>query len=86
MGYCPYKCIFCGYIEDNGWNGTIIDDDVASQLTGLPLSHWRRARRTEEECNDDVTLSVCDDCLSTIKCTVKPIKKKKKKKEKKEKN
>lgn len=66
MGYCPYLCIFCGDIEDNGWNGWGIYEDRASKLTGLPETYFKKV--TEKE----ISLDVCDSCLMTCKCTIDP--------------
>jgi len=53
MGYCPYKCIFCKQVEDNGWGAT----SLAWTLLSL------RPDELKTELDDGETLDVCTDCV-----------------------
>jgi hypothetical protein len=61
MGYCPYLCIFCKDIQDNGWDNGSFSCKKASKLTGTSINYFKDRVRDE-----DLSLSVCDDCLSLI--------------------
>ena len=67
MGYCPYVCIFCRDVEDNGWNGCCFDAEKAADLTGDDIEDFEGY----DKC--DYTLDVCDDCLRKIPLAPKSV-------------
>ena len=55
MGYCPYMCIFCNQVEDNGWGNRTFGDSEILRLIGRDI-----------DCDDDrMTFSHCESssCL-----------------------
>lgn len=63
MGYCPYLCICCGVVVDNGWGNKSYGLDEA-----LELSSSMKYYVEKYESDDRNTLSHCDDgsCLRKL--------------------
>lgn len=62
MGYCPYMCVYCGDIEDNGWDNTQYCTMVISQ-------HYyeckiKNLNEIRDECNS--SYDVCNTCFHNL--------------------
>jgi NADH:ubiquinone oxidoreductase subunit F (NADH-binding) len=65
MGYCPYMCVFCGEIEDNGWY--LVGDKHLHEL----LDNHRKLSKffKDEECGQDV----CVFCIRKYKIQLRRL-------------
>lgn len=61
MGYCPYYCIKCKTINDNGWRNETYTPEEAGRLTGGVSDNWKF--RMILKSNDNMTLSICASCV-----------------------
>ena len=61
MGYCPYMCIVCGTVEDNGWNNRSICKAMIENKECVITDLSKR----QYDDDDIITYDVCDDCLKT---------------------
>ena len=59
MGYCPYYCIKCKCIVDNGWDNTTYSAQRASEITGKSIETFINVLDSD----DRITLSICNFCV-----------------------
>lgn len=64
MGYCPYICVFCKKVKDNGWLCPNFLDDVLAELLTAE-------QRLELEAQSELSFprlkyDVCGECLKHI--------------------
>lgn len=63
MGYCPYICILCRDIEDNGWSNL----DLFSNLDRILEDKGYKIHNKKETYEGyPLTNDVCDSCLRKI--------------------
>ena len=55
MGYCPYQCMLCGQVEDNGWGGTWQGLNWLLRVKGYEF--------VDPDEDGAVAPDFCDDCL-----------------------
>ncbi len=64
MGYCPYMCVFCGDIQDNGWY--VIGDWYLPNL----LSQYTKSKGfKDKDCGQDI----CIDCIRKYKIQLQKL-------------
>lgn len=90
MGYCPYFCICCGTIVDNGWGSCDVPYhrrvDITTRRIGkknCKYLNYKKYDRIYYEINDPyhpATEDVCNECFIKDK----PIKQKRSKEERRE--
>ena len=62
MGYCPYQCMLCGCVEDNGWGGTWQGLNWLLEEKGYKFVELNSL----DEDGYGVAPDFCDDCLGKI--------------------
>jgi len=64
MGFCPYYCVFCGTVEDNGWGFSSYN---LSEVQKKNKKCWTRNDYGSHYDNYGLTPDICLECVMTIK-------------------
>lgn len=71
MGYCPYECVVCGDIEDNGWTDknlkeyykrVNLDELNCFMKLSIGISVLKESDGYTDENGEVITFSLCKRC------------------------
>jgi hypothetical protein len=65
MGYCPYQCINCGYVEDNGWISRYSNGNMISK--SIKCSNFEKRTEIKGNYSQEFSHDVCNKCYKLVR-------------------